>query len=277
MNNLANSLADKWGIEGFNSQEEEALRIGYLDKFFLEYLPLKQRLLEGRDSTTDDHKKKYLNALRIYSYSLFENVWYGYLATYAEHQVTQFKIEGQEVIFRNAFRNHLPSFSSAILNFGTCRDLFFILLNLLINDSLLNDSRGIKTLLNIRYTNVNSFLSDLSQVCSDQDYCDEGRIFFDRNMFRNLFAHKIRLLWWKNERCSPIDYYVTKQIYDDIQNRRHTAYHSQIENIFKDHKSYENLIETSSCSQIISAAEMLMEAHNSIAIFLNRSFGFIEA
>ena len=275
MNQIANSLANKWGTEGFNNHEKEALKVGYIDNFFPDYLPLKQKLLEGRDGITDGIKKKHYNALRIYSYSIFENVWYGYLASYADHQETRFKIENHDVNFENAFRNHLPSFSSAILNFGTCRDLFFILLKLLIAEDLVNDAAGIKRLLNTRYTKIENFISDLSQLCSDQDYLNEGKIFFDRNMFRNFFAHKIRLLWWKNKKCSAIDYYVTKQIYDDIQNRRHTEYHSQVEKFFKDHKSYENLIETSPCSQLVSAAEMLKEAHDSIASFLNRSFGFL--
>jgi hypothetical protein len=138
-----------------------------------------------------------------------------------------------------------------------------------------NDADGIKDLLNTRYTNVDHFIRELSQLCPAQDFLDEGKNFFSRNMFRNFFAHKIRLLWWKNEQCSSIDYFVTKQIYSDIQDRRHAEYHNQIENIFRDHNSYENLIKTSSCSELVSASEMLQEAHDSIANFLNRSFGVI--
>jgi len=275
MNQIASSLAKKWGIEGFNNHENEALKVGYIEKFFPDYLPLKQRLLEGRDGIADENKKKHYNALRIYSYSLFENVWYGYLASYAEHEETKFTIQNHCVNFENAFRNHLPSFSSAILNFGTCRDLFFILLKLFIDENFVNNTGEIKKLLNTRYTKMEEFVSDLSHLCSDQDYLYEGKDFFNRNMFRNFFAHKIRLLWWKNMQCSEIDYYVTKKIYDDIQDRRHSEYLSQVENIFKDHISYENLIKTSPCSQLISAAEMLKEAHDTIAIFLNRSFGFL--
>jgi hypothetical protein len=258
----------KWGVEGFNNHEYLALESGYIEKFFPNYISAKTRLLENRDTTTDPTKKRYLNAIRIYTYSLFENTWFGYLVSYSEPQETRFRVNKKDVNFSNAYRTHLPSFSSAILNFGTCRDLFFILLKLYCFPALISD---LKKLLDTKYSSVNAFENDLSKLSPDPVYLENGKIFYNRNTFRNFFAHKVRLLWWKNSKCGT-EYYLTRKVYDDIQGKQSSDYIKHVESLFLNHIGYESSIETSACTELISAGEILKDAHDVIAIFLNRSF-----
>jgi len=211
--------------------------------------------------------------MRIYSYTLFENTWFGYLTAYSDDQMSTFKIGDMELKFGNAYRNHLPSFSSAVLHLGTCRDLFFMLLKLWVQPALVNDQAGIKELLNVRYKSVADFKADLSTLSSDLSYLQEGQDFYNRNMFRNFFAHRIRLLWWHNQNCSNIDYYVGKHVYDAIQQRNHSGYLKHVEEVFEDPALYESWISGSKCADLISAADMLKETHDIMAHFLNRSFG----
>jgi|LQYC01.1.fsa_nt_gi hypothetical protein len=266
----------KWGVEGFNNHEEMAFRVGYINQHFSEYLVAKKKLLEARDAAADKNTKKCLNAMRIYSYTLFENTWFGYLTAYSEDQKSIFKVDNTELEFRNAFRNHLPSFSSAIFNFGTCRNLFFTLLKLCADPMLVNDQAGIKELLKVQYRSVADFKADLSNLSSDPSYLKEGEDFYNRNMFRNFFAHRIRLLWWHNQSCSKADYYVARHVYDAIQKRNHSGYLKHVEDVFEDQASYENWIAASNCADLISAADMLKETHDVIAHFLNRSLGLFK-
>jgi hypothetical protein len=144
MQQIINELK-KWGTEGFTNHEDKAFLSGYIKKYFSEYLPAKKRLLEGRDVTTDRNTRKCLNAIRIYVYTLFENTWFGYLAAYSDEVESIFKVSTLDPLkFKNTYRNHLPSFSSVILNFGTCRDLFFILTKLYAHPALVNNPKGIK-------------------------------------------------------------------------------------------------------------------------------------
>lgn len=99
----------KWGVEGFNNHEEGAFSTGYIEQHFPEYLPAKKKLLQARDAATDKNTTKRLNAMRIYSYTLFENTWFGYLTAYSDDQKSIFKIGDMELDFGNAYRNHLPS------------------------------------------------------------------------------------------------------------------------------------------------------------------------
>ncbi|CAK8719450.1 hypothetical protein LDFHOB_08880 [Candidatus Electronema aureum] len=123
------------GEIGFNDQEREADKFGYFKDKLPNYLPAKLRLLKKREKETDENKKILLNAARIYTYTLFENTWFGYLIAYADRQENVFTIkneEGEEKTIEKSYLNHLPSFSSAILHFGTCRDLFSPLLKILV-------------------------------------------------------------------------------------------------------------------------------------------------
>lgn len=136
-------------IDELNSQEQEAYDHGYIKEDFVNYLPnylpAKMRLLKAikdteeeiKDAKDDDkikqlnNKKQLLNAARIYTYTLFENTWFGYLIAYANKSEITFELDGKK-INPKSYNNHLPSFSSAILHFGTCRDLFFPLLKTLV-------------------------------------------------------------------------------------------------------------------------------------------------
>jgi hypothetical protein len=113
-------------------------------------------------------------------------------------------------------------------------------------------------------------------LSSDPSYLQEGEDFFNRNMFRNFFAHKIRLLWWNNKKCSEIDYFIDRHVYDAIQKRNHSRYLKYVEDVFEDQTSYQNKIATSNCTDLISANEMLKLTHDNISHFLNKSFGLLK-
>jgi hypothetical protein len=139
-----------------------------------------------------------------------------------------------------------------------------------------DDQSGIKKLLNVQYKSVGDFKEDLKTLSSDESYLREGENFYNRNMFRNFFAHRIRLLWWHNQNCSETDYFVCRHVYNAIQRRNKSDYLRHVEEIFEDHTTYEGLITTSNCTDLISSTEMLRETHDIIAKFLNKSFGLLK-
>lgn len=353
---------------GFNSQEKKAYDHGYIQKHFPRYLPAKLRLLNAiklkqAKAGKDDNRKMLLNAARIYAYTLFENTWYGYLIAYADSQESKFNFNGKNpVTFENAYLNHLPSFSSAILHFGTCRDLFFPLLKILIyiyNDGEISDlmkrfekrtfynlqdeSNGnYKKQINKYEESMSSFIANNFNLCekyslSDryfqecfrqgrlffsnflkriekedrqefkplhklyklyveihnvdsyifnndlellllnsnfpkQEYLKEAEKFYKLNQFRNIFAHQLRMLWWKNRKLWGFD----SKHYDNIKLGNRDELWPVIEGIFKDNREYEKGIETLDESKFTSAAKVLRETHDTIAEFLNSTFALIE-
>ncbi len=359
------NIEDKTDI-WFNSQEKKAYDHGYIEKHFQNYLSAKRRLRQAIiKAADDDNKKILLNAARIYSYTLFENTWYGYLIAYADSQESKFNFNGKNpVTFENAYLTHLPSFSSAILHFGTCRDLFFPLLKILIyiyNDGEISDlmkrfekrifynvqdeSNGnYKKQINKYEESMSSFIADNFNLCkkyslSDRDFQEcfrQGRLYFSNflflkriekedmqefkplhklyklyveihnvdsyifnndmellllnsnfpkqeyleeveeiyklNQFRNIFAHQLRMLWWKNRKLWGFD----SKHYENIKLGNRDELWPVIEGIFKDNREYEKGIETLDESRFTSAAKVLQKTHGTIAKFLNNTFALIE-
>lgn len=278
MNQLIDELK-KWEIEGFNNHEQMALNAGYYDKYFPDYLLLKLKLLKARDNNiTQKGKRTFFNALRIYTYSIWENLWFGYLMAYSQCQKSYFLINSQSVEFINAYLNHLPSFSSAILHFGSCRDLFFVLLKVWCDGENSVSDKNIYRTITVSYTGKNGknkFRTDLESISKTQIYMQEALKVYDHNEFRNFFAHRLRLLWWHNKKCSPIEYFIKRNVFEDIKHKRKDSCKKNIYAILDDHKAYENSIERSGCSELISSGEILRETHDLIANFFNKTLGFM--
>ena len=278
MNQLIEELK-KFGIEeGFNNHEEMAYNAGYFDKdkYFPKYLDLKLKLLKARDNATTDEKRKFFNALRIYIYSIWENLWYGYLMSYSELHVSYFLVNGKHQSFLYPYLNHLPSFSSAILHFGSCRDLFCALLKIWVdknNNQCIYDS--ITTHDYMGKKGQERFKDDLKQISTDCQYSNEGMQVFKNNEFRNFFAHRLRVLWWHNKRCSPIEYFIKKNVFEDIKKRKEGECKRYVLAMLDDEKAYKHNIEKSDRSELIGSGEILRETHDIIATFLNKTLGFM--
>lgn len=277
---LAKELNGRWEIEGFNNHEAIALDVGYIEKYFPEYLPLKLELLNRRDSAGSSQEKRFFNALRVYVYTIYENLWYGYLISYSEWQQSSFLINGKAVNFLYPHQNHLPSFSSAILHFGTCRDLFIVLLKLYLDPQQVKNKGSIGNLIKSSYKGKNKkeeFRKDLIKLSnnSDPNYISEGLEVFEGNEFRNFFAHRLRLLWWHNKKCSLINYFIKKETFEAIKNKENNKYLRHIFDILQDSKSYRNIIEDFGCSELVSSGEILRDTHDLIANFFNKSLKFI--
>ena len=131
-----------------NDHEKEAIKFGYTNGFFSNYLTFRDNLCNKiEEISINQYTKNYYNALRIYAYTIFENLWFGYLLSYSDYHCSYFKIGDNTIQYDYPYRKHLPSFSSAILHFGTCRDLYFIILKIfLIKENLkeykLNENRN---------------------------------------------------------------------------------------------------------------------------------------
>lgn len=275
---LAEAMNKGWGVEGFNNHEEQALKVGYVDEYFPEYLPLKLELLKRRDSSGGNVANiRFFNALRIYTYTIFENLWFGYLISYSQMQESSFVVNERQVSFLYPYLNHLPSFSAAVMHFGTCRDLFFILLKLCVDPQMVKDRSKIDDLLHFRYNNWESFKEDLAKLSNSNDpkYVNGGLEVFNVNEFRNFFAHRMRLLWWHNRKCSPIDYFMKRDVYEAVRNKKKKYLLDHVYSILEDPKSYENEINKSVCSDLVGSGEILRGTHDVIASFANKSFMFV--
>ena len=206
-----------------NEVEEIALKSGYFNNYLDAYFPLKLKREKYLDTRRTDEEKRLNNAIGIYVYAIFENLWYGYLMGNSDSVYLIFNDQTINLKLPQPYLNHLPSFSSAILNFGTCRDLFFILLNLCIRPNLVANKEGICDLMKPSSSyrdnpdDEKRFAKDLGDFSAhgssyvDTSFVDKGIEILKSNKFRNFFAHKLRLLWWINnnqtEFSIPKDFY----------------------------------------------------------------------
>jgi hypothetical protein len=276
----ATYLADRWGIEGFNRHEEVALHNGYIQRYFPHYLPLKLFLLVERENARTAKERRFFNAVRIYIYTLWENMWLAYITGNSEDQKLIFRLGKEPIHFEFPYWTHLPSFSSVILHLGTCRDLFFILLNLCNEPDSIENEQAVGNLVKVSYpkNKESTFKKDLITFSSNSvDFVEVGVKVFRENVFRNFFAHRMRLLWWNNKKCHPIDRFIKRDVYEAIQRDDFDTYNKHLISVFSDHRSYENSIEHSECNELISAGQILREKHDLISDFLNRSFGIIKS
>ncbi len=282
-NDLANwpdaqTLKDKWGIIGFNNHEEASLKLGY-DGVISDYTKLKLKILESRDDTSvTPGKKVFYEALRIYTYSIYENLFYGYLISHAPGQNSAFIFGDKCKKFQldQQYYNHLPSFSSALLNFGNCRDLIFVLVKL-VNKRILNNADEYNEIINVRSYSKDNFCRDLRILNSDQLYINTGKEIFQLHRFRNIYEHKFRLLWWRNNADSNNIYYIKRNLYNAILTDDHDAVKIMLFNMLENPQGYENEILNANPSEIISSKEILINIHEKISSFFNNTLKCIDS
>jgi len=281
-------LNSKRKEENLNSHEKQALDAGYIDKFFPEYRTLMEALRERRDKAKNagnNEMQRYFNGLRIYVYTIFENIWHGYLISYGEPKngIT-FLVNGKECYFDHPYKKHLPFFSSAILHLGTCRDLLLVLLALcargrgaIKNENDLyglvmfpNGKKGFKD-------RQKEFTKDLEMISNrHQAYAEKGERIFKLNQFRNYFAHRLRLPWMEKEKSSEEEYFITRDLYNNVTQGNEENMKDWLFDTLKDQEPYENTIRKAKREDLISASEILQGIHDLMAEFLNRSMGFIK-
>lgn len=261
-----------------NSHENNSYDIGYFNSYLDNYLRLKRTIIEKLDNIKDDCLIRYLQAIRIYSYTIYENLWYGYVISNSEFDTINFRINGQvtELAHHNLFKNHLPSFSAAILNFGTCRDFYFVLLRIAINSNFAKDRKELidTIMINYRTKNKCDFVADIKKITGDSNYLRLANSLLYKNNFRNFYAHRLRLLWWKNPASS--DYYFMRDIYNSIEKDDSDIWCKHLQRVFLDAKSYEKEICRAPKKDIISSSEILQKTHNSLAKFINDTFRYIK-
>lgn len=201
------------------------------------------------------------------------------MLSYSDYHCSYFKIGNKSIKYNNPYKKHLPSFSSAILHFGTCRDLYFILLKIYLIEKkqLLQDDFGKITKMGNKYDDINDFICDIVKLNGkdNSDLIEKGKIVFNNNLLRNVCAHKMRLPWWENELFSSNDFFLKKDMYEYLQKKEKVCkVNQEIMKIIKDTKKYEEEIEKSNNrNELISATEILKDIHNSLAEFINLSFG----
>lgn len=272
-----------WRIEGFNNHEQISNNVGYISTYFPYYPELKLKILKKRDGkpAIKDSERRFWNAIRIYCYSLFENIWYGYLLSYSKKHNSTFIINNNPITFQNPSNNHLPSFSAGVMHFGTCRDLFFILLRLLNNPTSFNSEENLYKLMGFspgkqyRYNNLAKFKQGIALLSSDADYMNLAELFHKNNLFRNYYAHCLRILWWHNHKCSALEYLYERKLYDSLINKNEHFVKNYLFQMFLSPAEYEDRISKSKCEDLISSREILTSIHDDIATFLNQSFGYI--
>jgi hypothetical protein len=110
------------------------------------------------------------------------------------------------------------------LYFGSCRDIFFIIVKLLIK---LNNNKNRFNKLNInssflkkvRYHSADEFIEDLVKLFEENDrtYEELAIKFYNIYEFRNNYAHRFRILWWHNIKCG-VEYFLERDFYNAINN-----------------------------------------------------------
>lgn len=282
MNNDCITYLKKFGDTGINEHENTSYRLGYFENPLNNFLPLKKAIFEKLEKTKDDETKIYLNAIRIYSYSIYENLWYGFVISNSDFDTIKFKIKNEiiELGQNNLYKNHLPSFTSAILLFGTCRDYFCVLLKIIAkkNSSDLKES-DLKEIVKVRYTahnkNENNFENDVKSLTSDEEYLDLAKSILENNSLRNNYAHRLRIIWWHNQNYN--EYCFKKELIDSINNgAKNKIWINHFLDIFKDAEKYENEIKSATKQDVICASEILKQYHDEMADFINKTFGHIK-
>lgn len=266
----AQTLKNKWGTLGLNNHEEASLRLGY-DKVISEYMKLKLKILESRDISTLPSKKYFYEGLRIYIYTIYENLFFGYMISYASNQNSAFIFQDKCKKFRldQQYYNHLPSFSSALLHFGNCRDLIFVLVNLA-NKQAINNVDEYNDIMNVRHANGDKFCADLEKLCNtDSAYIAAGKRIFQLHRFRNIYEHQFRLLWWTNKMTADNVFCIKKDLYNAIINNDKSQIKNMLFEILQDPQKYENEILESDPAQIICSNDVLKNIHDQMACFFN--------
>ncbi|MCE1164844.1 MAG: DUF5677 domain-containing protein [Bacteroidetes bacterium] len=239
---------------GFNSQEREALNLMFFDRIS-HYLVLKIQLLENLKSTANQSDKEYFNIIRIYVYSIMENL-------FAIHKIAYFESLNSSTIgyginISKNFKNHLPSFSMALLLLGTIRDFIYPILNL-VRDY---DGNGFKNYNFLKSNNIDKYKSvdDKSNLYKFKTFVDNFNKNFDFHELRNYFQHRLRLLWIVKEDGNA---YFEKELYDYLITKDKVEVNKKLKEIFNDTIAYEKRIRTLSPDKLISVKKILQDITN---------------
>ncbi|HMQ80580.1 MAG TPA: hypothetical protein PKD94_13520 [Ignavibacteria bacterium] len=268
-----------------NSHENDAYNLGYLNSYLDNYLLLKYKIHESKNNTNDEAKKRFFNALGIYNYSLFENLWHCYKASYSAKQETSYMLGNVKYVISNPFKSNLSSFSTIILLFGTCRDIYFVLLKLMEYETgIIDEDIFFEIITNdSTFKNPNRYdfeekLKSLSN--NDQSFVEDGLKIYDNNILRNMLAHSFRLPWWSNKMSGSNDFFILREFYDTFENLKESEanrliFKKSIFNIIDNISDYESSIENSNTDKLISSSEILRNMHNLLSKFINNTFGYI--
>jgi len=273
----AQKLKTRWSDIGLNNHEEASLNLGYA-AIISNYLKLKLKVLELRDNPPAGFSSVFFEALRIYVYTIYENLFYGYVISNSSDHTSAFIFDkfNLEYVLPLQYYNHLPSFSLALLHFGNCRDLLFILMAIFIQkQNAVVDSNAFNALTEKRYT-CKDFLNDLKILSKgDMSYLKQGEDIFNTHMFRNIYEHRFRLLWWRNRKSKQDIYYIKRELFDAIMKRDTKVYKKLLYDMLKSPQVYENDILNSDPSKLISSQEILIYLHDKIAPFFNLTLDYI--
>jgi hypothetical protein len=268
-----------------NNHEAEAYNDGYLDNYLSNYLFLKKIIEDNKKNINDTNIKRFFSALNIYSYSLFENLWLAYKASYSNQQLSSFVFDKRQYVLLNQYKSNLPSFSMIILLLGTCRDIYFVLLKLLDYKSGIVDEEIFFSIItndtSFRNPKREEFKSSIEILSNNNsNFVLDGLKVYDNNILRNLFAHSFRLPWWSNKKAQTSDFFIMRAFYDTFENLKDSnsdrlIFKKMIFDIIDDIDVYQSSIENSSLEDVISATEILRKLHDLLSIFINNSFGYI--
>jgi hypothetical protein len=208
-------------------------------------------------------------------YTLFENTWHAHLLSSTPQELSLFFVENRWLCRANPTVTHLPSFSSAIMHLGICRDLFFVFLEIALKQDSVSDEGKIIQTLKAPYQQLQKFKAAVSQLSSEADYLRMAEEFHRQNRFRNFFAHRLRIPWWHSEACPNGGYFVPRTTYDALKKDDKRQWPSNLLRLFDDHEAFEREIAEANIADLVSAREILQDIHGETARFLNKSFGLL--
>ena len=262
--NLKNYNVGKSDI-GINSQEIEALNLGFLD-ILNSYLPLKLKLLEKENTSKKNSQDQlYYSFLRIYLYSIFENLFFLFMIISND---TSIFFQNNKFNWSKNYYNHLSSFTSLVLHSLTCRDYSFVLLYGFFNKSTID--LKIKSVLRKSY-DEKEFESVIIANFGNSIPVSKINEFYIAQRFRNYFAHRFRLPW---KVINGIGYY-ERDLFNKILNDS-IVYDNDIKPILQNIIAYENKLDSLKIEDLISSSEILLLINNNQINFFNLLFNEIE-
>lgn len=241
---------------GFNSQENDALNLDFFEHL-RSYLPLKLLMLEKEFDSKSKEDKAYFSFLRIYIYSIFENLFLVYMVLTSRNKMD---FHFKEITIYKFFHNHLPSFSMLIMHLLTCRDLIQVLMY------GFNNKSEVYTNLNkvIKHgTRHKDFKNEIKSFTGIPNYI--ANEFIGTNRFRNFFAHRMRIPWIIGSNNQA---FYERNLFEKIKNDD-KSYINNLNTIIEDTKKYENSLRLLKPEELISSIEIIEDLYKQIFTFFN--------
>ena len=246
-----------------NNHECQALYDGYFDNFLFNYFPLRSFLLyRRRDGARGDEIYTYFEALRIYQYSIFENLWYIYKSfTGIDEKKRTFTL--------------LPNFSAKILMIATIREYLNAMFYLSLKDINGIHKVIIKDFKKGKRNRFGKFTDNANQIRFIGVPNLEPDVFWNLFDLRHIFYHTIRLPWWKNINDPDEEqYYYPREIIKLITPSATGKVDIEqiIRRIFSDIDAYEAEIKNKDIESLVGAKEILIKLHKHVADFRDAAF-----